>query len=118
MSASLILESIFGISFKGYVLMVIAGGSLLVIAYLALGAFLQLLVRDLPTGLAMGDQGRCCFRLYGGSREWTLPEDDEPIVALRPAAAVVVTYREAMQRLGTLRSKVAQLRGRQSMEAY
>jgi ABC-2 type transport system permease protein len=55
MSASLILEGIFGISFKGYVLMVIAGGSLQVIAYLALGAFLQLLVRDLPTGLrAMG----------------------------------------------------------------
>jgi ABC-2 type transport system permease protein len=49
----LILEGIFQISFKGDVPMIIAAGSLLVIAYLAIGALLQLLVRDLPTGLGL-----------------------------------------------------------------
>ncbi|HEX4555115.1 MAG TPA: ABC transporter permease [Xanthobacteraceae bacterium] len=49
----LILEGIFEISFKGDVPMVVAAGSLMVIAYLALGALLQLLVRDLPTGLGL-----------------------------------------------------------------
>jgi ABC-2 type transport system permease protein len=53
MSVPLILEGIFGISFKGDVLMVVAAGSLMVIAYLALGALVQLLVRDLPTGLGL-----------------------------------------------------------------
>ena len=33
--------------------MIIAAASLLIIAYLALGALLQLLVRDLPTGLGL-----------------------------------------------------------------
>ena len=49
----LILEGMFGIAFKGSVPMVAAAGSLMVIAYLALGALLQLLVRDLPTGLGL-----------------------------------------------------------------
>jgi len=53
LSVPLILEGIFGISFKGDVLMIVAAGSLMVIAYLALGALLQLLVRDLPTGLGL-----------------------------------------------------------------
>jgi ABC-2 type transport system permease protein len=49
----LILEGIFAISFRGDVPMIVAAGSLLIIAYLALGALLQLLVRDLPTGLGL-----------------------------------------------------------------
>src|SRR5207245_6551884 len=53
LSVPLILEGIFEISFKGDVPMIIAAGSLMVIAYLALGALLQLLVRDLPTGLGL-----------------------------------------------------------------
>ena len=53
LSVPLILEGIFGISFKGDVLMIVAAGSLLIISYLALGALLQLLVRDLPTGLGL-----------------------------------------------------------------
>src|SRR5262249_53223579 len=42
-----------GISFKGDLLMMIVAGSLLIIGYLALGALLQLLVRDLATGLGL-----------------------------------------------------------------
>src|ERR1700704_4867591 len=53
LSVPLILEGMFSISFKGNVAMVAAAGSLLIIAYLALGALLQLLVRDLPTGLGL-----------------------------------------------------------------
>src|SRR4029077_19522224 len=53
LSVPLILEGMFGISFKGDVPMIVAAGSLMVIAYLALGALLQLLVRDLPTGLGL-----------------------------------------------------------------
>src|SRR5258706_8488521 len=53
LSVPLILEGIFGISFKGDVPMIVAAGSLMVIAYLALGALLQLLVRDLSTGLGL-----------------------------------------------------------------
>src|SRR5262249_6654365 len=49
----LILEGMFGISFKGDVSMIVAAGSLLIIGYLALGALLQLLLRDLPTGLGL-----------------------------------------------------------------
>jgi ABC-2 type transport system permease protein len=49
----LILEGLFGIPFKGDVAMIIAAASLMVIAYLALGALVQLLVRDLPTGLGL-----------------------------------------------------------------
>jgi ABC-2 type transport system permease protein len=53
LSVPLILEGMFGISFKGDVLMVVAAASLMVIAYLAVGALLQLLVRDLATGLGL-----------------------------------------------------------------
>jgi len=53
LSVPLILEGMFGISFKGNVPMIIAAGSLLVIGYLALGALLQLSVRDLATGLGL-----------------------------------------------------------------
>jgi ABC-2 type transport system permease protein len=49
----LILEGLLGISFKGDVPMMVAAGSLLIIGYLALGALLQLLVRDLATGLGL-----------------------------------------------------------------
>src|SRR5207342_2666691 len=41
------------IAFKGDVPMIVAAGSLMVVSYLALGALVQLLVRDLPTGLGL-----------------------------------------------------------------
>ena len=49
----LILEGIFSISFKGNVAMIIVAASLMIVGYLALGALLQLLLRDLPTGLGI-----------------------------------------------------------------
>src|SRR5262249_4679598 len=48
----LILEGFLGISFKGHVFMILAAVSLLIIASMALGALLQLLARDLATGLS------------------------------------------------------------------
>jgi ABC-2 type transport system permease protein len=51
LSVPLILEGLLGISFKGDVPMIVAAGSLLIAGYLALGALMQLLVRDLATGL-------------------------------------------------------------------
>jgi len=53
LSVPLILEGMFDISFKGDVAMMIAAGSLLIVGYLALGALLQLLMRDLSTGLGL-----------------------------------------------------------------
>jgi len=53
LSVPLILEGMFNISFKGDVPMVVAAASLMIIGYLALGALLQLLVLDLPTGLGL-----------------------------------------------------------------
>jgi ABC-2 type transport system permease protein len=53
LSEALILEGLLGISFKGDLPMMIVGGSLLIISYLALGALLQLLVGDLATGLGL-----------------------------------------------------------------
>jgi ABC-2 type transport system permease protein len=53
LSVALILEGMLGISFKGDLPMMIVAGSLLIVAYLALGALLQLLVRDLATGLGL-----------------------------------------------------------------
>src|SRR5205823_13767465 len=44
LTVPLILEGVLGISFKGDVPMVVAAGMLLIVAYLALGALLQLLV--------------------------------------------------------------------------
>jgi len=49
----LILEGLFEISFKGDVPMIVAAASLFLLAYLALGALLQLLVRDLAVGLGL-----------------------------------------------------------------
>src|SRR5262245_14908746 len=53
LSVALILEGMLGISFKGDLPMMISAGSLLIVGYLALGALLQLLVRDLATGLGL-----------------------------------------------------------------
>ena len=53
LSVPLILEGLLGIRFKGDVPMIVAAASLLIIGYLALGALLQLLVRDLATGLGL-----------------------------------------------------------------
>jgi ABC-2 type transport system permease protein len=53
LSMPLILEGLLGIAFKGDVAMIVAAASLLIIGYLALGALMQLLVRDLATGLGL-----------------------------------------------------------------
>ena len=53
LSEPLILEGAFGIPFKGNLPMMVVAASLLIIGYLALGALLQLLVRDLTTGLGL-----------------------------------------------------------------
>jgi ABC-2 type transport system permease protein len=53
LSVPLILEGILGIPFKGNLPMMVVAASLLIIGYLALGALLQLLVRDLTTGLGL-----------------------------------------------------------------
>src|SRR5271168_4935706 len=53
LSEVLILEGLLGIGFKGDIPMILAAGSLLIISYLALGALMQLLVRDLATGLGL-----------------------------------------------------------------
>jgi ABC-2 type transport system permease protein len=49
----LILEGLLGVAFKGNVPMIVGAASLFLISYLALGALLQLLVRDLATGLGL-----------------------------------------------------------------
>lgn len=48
-----VLEGVLDIPFKGDVPLMIAAGCLLIIAYLSLGALLQLLARDLATGLGL-----------------------------------------------------------------
>jgi ABC-2 type transport system permease protein len=53
LSVAFILEGMLGISFKGDLPMMFVAGSLLIVGYLALGALLQLLVRDLATGLGL-----------------------------------------------------------------
>jgi ABC-2 type transport system permease protein len=53
LTVPLILEGQLGIVFKGNVPMIIVAGSLFLISYLALGALLQLLIRDLATGLGV-----------------------------------------------------------------
>ena len=53
LSVALILEGMLGIAFKGDLPLMVVAGSLLIVAYLALGALLQLLVRDLATGLGL-----------------------------------------------------------------
>ena len=47
------LEGVLQISFRGDVPMMVAAGSLLIVAYLSLGALLQLLAGDLATGLGL-----------------------------------------------------------------
>ncbi len=49
----LFLEGVLQIPFKGDVPLMVAAASLLIIAYLSLGALLQLLAGDLPTGLGL-----------------------------------------------------------------
>ncbi len=53
LTVPLILEGLLGIAFKGNAAMVIIAASLFLISYLALGALMQLLVRDLATGLGL-----------------------------------------------------------------
>jgi ABC-2 type transport system permease protein len=53
LSVVLILEGLFEITFKGNVPMMAAAASLLVVGYLAFGALVQLLVRDLTAGLGL-----------------------------------------------------------------
>jgi ABC-2 type transport system permease protein len=53
LSTPLILEGLLGISFKGDTPMMAVAAMLLIIGYLALGALMQLLVRDLATGLGL-----------------------------------------------------------------
>jgi ABC-2 type transport system permease protein len=53
LSTPLILEGLLGISFKGNTPMMVMAAMLLIVGYLALGALMQLLVRDLATGLGL-----------------------------------------------------------------
>src|SRR5262245_56092325 len=53
LSVPLVLEGLLGIAFNGNVPMIVAAASLLIIGYLAVGALMQLLVRDLATGLGL-----------------------------------------------------------------
>src|SRR5215468_5654460 len=53
LTVPLILEGLLGVAFKGNVPMVVVAASLFLISYLALGALLQLLARDLATGLGL-----------------------------------------------------------------
>ncbi|MGY4473073.1 ABC transporter permease [Bradyrhizobium sp. USDA 3364] len=53
LAVTLALEGVLQIPFKGDALLMIAAGSLLIIAYLSIGALLQLLVGDLATGLGL-----------------------------------------------------------------
>ena len=53
LTVALIIEGLFGLPFRGDPLMMIAAGSLLIIAYLAVGALMQLLALNLATGLGI-----------------------------------------------------------------
>ena len=53
LAVALILEGLMEIPFKGDLPMMLAAGSMLIVAYLALGALLQLLAGDLATGLGL-----------------------------------------------------------------
>src|SRR5262245_35786435 len=53
LSAALVIEGVFGLTFRGDVPMIIAAGSLLIVAYLGVGALMQLLARELATGLGL-----------------------------------------------------------------
>jgi ABC-2 type transport system permease protein len=49
----LVLEGVLEVPFRGDLPLIVAAGSLLIIAYLSLGALLQLLARDLASGLGL-----------------------------------------------------------------
>src|SRR5262249_36619718 len=53
LTVPLILEGLLGVAFKGNLPIMVIAASLFLISYLALGALLQLLVRDLATGLGL-----------------------------------------------------------------
>src|SRR5262249_26473191 len=53
LAVPLSLEGLTGVEFRGDLPMMVAAASLLIIGYLALGALMQLLVRDLATGLGL-----------------------------------------------------------------
>ena len=53
LAVALVIEGLFGLPFRGDLPMMIAAGSLLIIAYLGVGALMQLLARDLATGLGI-----------------------------------------------------------------
>src|SRR5262245_33080975 len=53
LTVPLILEGLLGVAFKGNVPMIVVAAPLFLISYLALGALLQLLVRDLAIGLGL-----------------------------------------------------------------
>jgi ABC-2 type transport system permease protein len=53
LAEAILLEGVLRIPFKGDVPMMVAAGSLLIIAYLSLGALLQLVTGDLATGLGL-----------------------------------------------------------------
>jgi ABC-2 type transport system permease protein len=53
LTVPLILEGLLGVAFKGNVPMIVAAASLFLISYMGLGALLQLVVRDLATGLGL-----------------------------------------------------------------
>jgi len=53
LTVPLILEGLLGVAYKGNVPMIVVAASLFLISYLALGALLQFLVRDLATGLGL-----------------------------------------------------------------
>ncbi|WP_076865648.1 ABC transporter permease [Bradyrhizobium mercantei] len=53
LAVTLALEGVLQIPFRGDALLMIAAGALLIIAYLSIGALLQLLVGDLATGLGL-----------------------------------------------------------------
>jgi ABC-2 type transport system permease protein len=58
-----VINGLFGIPFRGDPVMVAAAGCLLITAYLALGALLQLAVRNLPFGLVL--TGILCSPAFG-----------------------------------------------------
>jgi ABC-2 type transport system permease protein len=53
MVVAVIIDGVFGIAFRGDAFMIVAAALLFAIAYLALGALLQLLTRHLATGLSV-----------------------------------------------------------------
>jgi len=52
MLTAVVIEGVFGIAFRGDAVMMVGAAALFVVGYLALGALLQLLTRDLLTGLS------------------------------------------------------------------